>query len=1269
MSSIYPNAIDGYSQIRIVRDLIDEVIASDTNGLRSAVIAIEQTLGVNPQGAFGTVVARLNDAYSNLASHVLGNLPRHTDNVIETDVKTSGLFTLAVGTVASQLSTLLGYVNSTSVFTGLSDTPSSYSGQGGKNVRVNSGASALEFFAPTFLNLDDTPSSFTANKTVRVNSGATELEFSDDTFLRLIDSPSSYSGQGGKSVRVNPGATALEFSNPSFLNLTDTPINYSGQGGYFVKVNLGETGLEFGTTGAVSINFTDLLDTPSSYSGLKNKILSVNAGQTAVEGRVELPTEMFSRILDSFVIEGLDAYQDGSGIDIIISPGRFASNGRIISVPNYIPLTTSVVSGDYYVSIKFNSLTENYEVTGPTTSELDAVGDSVETSVLLKKFTHNGATWTSSVDLRRYGMLLNNKNYFTVGNDINVPDGYGADFTSMKSAIAYIKAMDTSGSTKMAPKKLLLVDDISDNLVSIDIDGFEIDGGGRKVSISSDSSLFSIDAYNVKIHNVHLEYSGLSSPTSSAFAMVGQNTDVSGVDICNNIMSVASGSLPNYFIVCGNSGGTNAVENCNFSNNLAEVGTSGISPLVAFGSLANVITKSIIQGNTFYQTSFALTSGACIRVGQECCVDGNIIYGGYNTGVEFAGANTIISNNIINGGNGTAIMNKGITIRSSALGSSFRSVIDGNIIKGITDTGIDCRQPDGNSAADVIVSNNIIDNRVDVGALSMIGIQGRGTETLIVGNKIYGAGVYGIDRASLCIGNIIQSGQSGMTAAIRNNGNPFCVIDSNQITACSGIGIDVGGGTFCVVSNNTLFSAVSPSHGIYNPGSYSIVSGNFVSGHPYLVYVFSPYVSVIGNYSRSATIHSIYVGATEHIQIVGNYLNSPVSNGIYASAGSSNLLISNNLISSPGIDGIRLEDGDQSLIGGNYISLPVQNGINIVAGGDFVSILNNFIRSAGAIAIKLTSNSDKCLINGNYIYDAVGIGVNVSTSCDSCVVSNNFLYQCNGGVQLDSGADDCIVSGNYVSGDGGTAIYTGGLRGIISNNFVISFNTYGIHFTANDNLISENYIYDTTALKNGIAVAANYSAIIGNHIKNCYIAITAANRTDIIISSNQMINNTFGIDAGSADNMLISSNYIRGTGSGGGGWGLVMGVNGNWWTIVGNYILEFQYGIDMRGDYNMCVGNRSSVTGTTSILLDAAQRSLCVGNIGFNNSGSGISMIGCYACVVSSNYMEASGSGFVNDVSPNQCIIQGNMVLGGSTPSGFGVLTGSYDRAHNYLVT
>jgi len=118
MATNYPNAIDGYSEIREVVDRRDEILASDHNDLRSAIISIEQTLGQNPQGPFGTVVERLNDAYSNIEAHIAGDPPRHIDTVIDSVARTGAPYSLSIGTVGSQLTSLLSSLNSSTLYSG-----------------------------------------------------------------------------------------------------------------------------------------------------------------------------------------------------------------------------------------------------------------------------------------------------------------------------------------------------------------------------------------------------------------------------------------------------------------------------------------------------------------------------------------------------------------------------------------------------------------------------------------------------------------------------------------------------------------------------------------------------------------------------------------------------------------------------------------------------------------------------------------------------------------------------------------------------------------------------------------------------------------------------------------------------------------------------------------------------------------------------------------------------------------------------------------------
>lgn len=59
--SVYPDKLDGYASLPLVRNQIDEVRAEVPNRLRDAIIKIEQELGIQPSGTFATVRARLDE--------------------------------------------------------------------------------------------------------------------------------------------------------------------------------------------------------------------------------------------------------------------------------------------------------------------------------------------------------------------------------------------------------------------------------------------------------------------------------------------------------------------------------------------------------------------------------------------------------------------------------------------------------------------------------------------------------------------------------------------------------------------------------------------------------------------------------------------------------------------------------------------------------------------------------------------------------------------------------------------------------------------------------------------------------------------------------------------------------------------------------------------------------------------------------------------------------------------------------------------------------
>lgn len=73
--SKYPNQIDTSAEIPTVRDNITEIGSDVLNSFKSAIIAIEKTLGINPQGSVGNTVAsrlsRITDSEGNLLSSAI----------------------------------------------------------------------------------------------------------------------------------------------------------------------------------------------------------------------------------------------------------------------------------------------------------------------------------------------------------------------------------------------------------------------------------------------------------------------------------------------------------------------------------------------------------------------------------------------------------------------------------------------------------------------------------------------------------------------------------------------------------------------------------------------------------------------------------------------------------------------------------------------------------------------------------------------------------------------------------------------------------------------------------------------------------------------------------------------------------------------------------------------------------------------------------------------------------------------------------------------
>jgi hypothetical protein len=155
-------------------------------------------------------------------------------------------------------------------FLALTDTPANYTSAGSRFVKVNSGATGLEFVAG--IQSSDV-SAISINSLSDVDTATTVpsvgqvLKWNGTNWVPAADATS---GGGGTNADTLDGFDSTYFLNynnltnqPSipttFTALTDTPANYSSAGGRFVKVNAGATALEF-TSVSIPATLDDLTD-------------------------------------------------------------------------------------------------------------------------------------------------------------------------------------------------------------------------------------------------------------------------------------------------------------------------------------------------------------------------------------------------------------------------------------------------------------------------------------------------------------------------------------------------------------------------------------------------------------------------------------------------------------------------------------------------------------------------------------------------------------------------------------------------------------------------------------------------------------------------------------------------------------------------------------------------------------------------------------------------------------------------------------------------
>ena len=385
---------------------------------------------------------------------------------------------------------------------------------------------------------------------------------------------------------------------------------------------------------------------------------------------------------------------------------------------------------------------------------------------------------------------------------------------------------------------------------------------------------------------------------------------------------------------------------------------------------------------------------------------GNLVSGNGSDGIALVGLTTdgnYVGGNVIglnraqnariaNGASGIALVNG---TRNNLIGYPVSGKFGGNLIAGNNGSGIYIAGP--GTAGNQVFANTIGTNRSNANGL---------------GNAGAGVGLYngavtttvGGDRFNDLGNLVVNNGGPGVDLAnsnTRNNTIAGNIIGANPTTNAAmpnGIGIRMYGGTL----SNTVGGAA--------PGLANVLSGNASHG--------------IGLYN-SGTVSNVIVGNFIGTNLTGSLALPNAQYGIVIQEASSSNVITGNLISGNGSDGVNLNGAGTrlNLILGNKIGTELGGNAALPNAGNGVAILGGATENRiGALALRPEMNT----ISGNAL---AGVLVNGLTTVSNTIPANRIGTSASGmaavpnsgaGISLQSArSTDICVSSSFPSLIGG----------------------------------------------------------------------------------------------------------------------------------------------------------------------------------------------------------------------------------------------------------
>jgi parallel beta-helix repeat protein len=1235
MVSKYPNAIDGYSDIRVVRDSVEEVLARDHNDNRSAVVAIEQTLGIQPQGLYGTVVARLDQSDTDFGDHIDGTAHRHITNHIDYPGSSPKTFADGYAMVPSRLgSTLNEFVARLGAFTPAGAT-------GGDKIGTTPYVTEHSKYAFPGTSL----------RSHAVATGA----FLDENAMLLERTLDSFIVDGmevtdpfltGETARIAAGHIV---SDGRLLRYNGGDLEVPWDiGTFYVWARISNGNV------LVGINDSTLPDRdPLNPFVLLKRIERVNPGPAIWDATTDIRRfGVFTNDKNFFSVGGPNSVAtDGYGCDFISLKGAVdyirAMAGTVeYNVPRKIVLMDDVeISNDDDLEIVLDVM--GLEIDGCGKSIIMA-GSPTKAVFLINtnQIRIHDLTIISSTAATSYDCFAH------IGITDSIDD---VQIIRCGMKTAFGTPAPTSFLSLGNPAGEIYISNalIANNIVSVSSGGIVYQTGSPYAPILSASRIIGNHIYQDTF--VTTPFSAIQA---SEECVISDNIITGGFGYGISIHSPIDTVVSN-----------NLITGTDFDSAYMSVGIGLWVSNPSGDAYGALVSGNIIKGiNNGFNDGYGIDAQAGEQTGRQTIITDNIID---NSGITHTYTHVrgikvgryevpVIGNKIIL--MGFPIYQAGFVVDNEIYGDGGAGVGSGIECVPSAPTATVCNNRiynfrcDGsainvNESHRAVVAGNVIYDCIGNAGINM----NYGEQAIIVGNLISHSilatttyGIINISNDSIVCTNTVVNHESGAFIGSGAGINKTSFI-GNKAYNCGGCGISVPDATYCVIANNSLViddPTLNPTTAITGFSSNCMVSGNVISG-----YAAGGYYGISGNTGRSTLVVNNLISD----------LHANTSGAINMSGGWLDIIVSGNIICNTKYTGITMSNSARSVVSGNLLFGTTDSRSGIIDVGQYSVVANNAILGYGnggstnkgislmdayssavigntivadldldwGIYLDVSGLGTICnLIANNVLYGLAHRGIDLNTGLSGRhIVANNIITgtsQSNNEPGIDNLSSQSLAVGNNISlanGDGIRVIL--GLGYLLSidgsaviSNIVSNPSAYGINVDSvggpdgyDSCLIATNYIGSADYAYGGINLKDSWRATItGNFVKNFNIGIRLLNVSqgcsDNIICGNNVQQNPDGgavtgilIDAGCINNHVVG-NFVFGSAAG-------IRLYANQCSICSNHITKAQgVGIDATDTIDVAiignyVGPGGGALGSDGINIFGCRKTLVTGNLAF----------------------------------------------------------------------